>query len=54
MPYLDLPGIKGALYIEHCEKDYRCFYPVGENYIAEEAKKHKVRELVISARLHEY
>lgn len=29
LSYIDLPAVKGALYLEQCQDDYRCFAPVG-------------------------
>ena len=33
LQYIDLPAVKGALYLEHCEQEYRCFAPVGQTYV---------------------
>ena len=29
LSYIDLPAVKGALYLEQCQDDFRCFAPVG-------------------------
>ena len=30
---IDLPTVKGTIYVESCQDDYRCFSPVYQNYV---------------------
>jgi len=48
LQYIDLPAIRGALYLEQCEDDYRCFTPVGQTYVATESEARGVSEDVIN------